>query len=498
MSTPTTISRNLWVALLLLTASGGLVCLYFGLPVEFSLLGLFGAGLCLYLAARCPELFLVAAIFAPQWKNYGVLRSLDQAANLTIVVLALLVAGLLWRVLGQLGGMQHWNLRALFFRQVRPVLAFLLFAVVISATYLYTTGPDYGASKLGRFWGIGGIFFLAPFLLILTEKDLGRFALLFLTCSEVTAILLITHLEARAQNPDQDITRIGAGWLMGMAILLVLFYPFFRTKFKQILLFVFTLPLLIAGLIASAARGPFVSLSFAVLVGLLVWLAKGRVRLRTAAMIVAVLALSAVASYLSLRQADVGKYSAKATELFQLVTGGEVSGSAAQRLVFYRTTLEAIPNHLLFGRGIGSWPVFYYGQDRRDYPHNLILEVTFEEGLMGLTALFIFLAATGHSIYRMLRASSFEYFVLALMVFYCLEVSMFSGDLDDNRLIWLWIGISLAVCRFVALQRRYQTSFRTAFVRVRSRTRPVVAQPAYSTSLELQRSLREKRGPVCL
>ena len=37
---------------------------------------------------------------------------------------------------------------------------------------------------------------------------------------------------------------------------------------------------------------------------------------------------------------------------------------------------------------------------------------------------------------------------------YCLVVSMFSGDLDDNRILWLWAGITMAVCRNAYLESR--------------------------------------------
>jgi O-antigen ligase len=154
-------------------------------------------------------------------------------------------------------------------------------------------------------------------------------------------------------------------------------------------------------------------------------------------------------TYLALRQSDIGKYNAKAGELGLLLTQGSSSGSAGERLGFYRATLAAIPNQPLLGTGIGSWSTFYYGNDQRNYPHNLFLEIAFEEGLIGLAAFLTLLALVGASIFRMLGASRSHFLVLGLLVLYCVIVSLFSGDLDDNRVLWFWMGMTLSVCKLV-------------------------------------------------
>jgi O-antigen ligase len=456
MSSPTHLSRNLSLGLLFATAATTVICLYFGLSLDLPFIGLLGLAIFLVLAIRWPEMFLVAAIFAPQWKTLWIFRSVNQIADLTVVMLVCLSVGVLWRLLTHFSGAHPWSIRTLFLRQGWPIAAFFTFVAIVSLTLLYTTAPNYGAFKVGRVLGIGGMFFLVPFVLILTDADFRRFALLFLALAGVTAVQMIAHLEKGPVDPDIDITRIGAGWLMGMAIVLVLFYPFFRTKLAQTMLVLCSLPLLVAGLVASAARGPMVSLALALLVGIAFWLRLGRIRMRTVCIVAVLLLGSATAGYFSVRKAEPGRYAAKASELVHLFTGGKSTGDVAQRLVFYRAALEAIPDNFLFGKGVGSWSVYFWGHDRREYPHNLFLEVGFEEGAVGLAALFLFFAVAGTSIIRMVRASSYHYFVLALMVFYCLGVSMFSGDLDDNRLLWLWFGIALAVCRMFSVRQRYR------------------------------------------
>jgi O-antigen ligase len=451
MAARMTIPRTFMLALLLITGCALLLSVYWKLPLELSLLALVVLGVLLNLIVRFPEWFLVAALFAPQWKTLWIFRSLERFADLTVAMLVCLAAGLAWRALTRFRHSNYWGFRKIFLGQLNQILAFLVFAAIVTASYFHTTAPNYGASKLGRFLSIGTLLLIAPFLLILTEADLRRFARIFVGFSTATAIQLISSLEMRTRDASDDITRIGAGWLIGMGIILVLFYPLSRSRRGQRALFLFMLPLLIVGLMASASRGPMVSLSVAVLIGLATWVRQGRVRTSTAAALLLLFVVGASGAYFALRQADLDKYTAKAGELKLLFTEGAASGTAAKRLTFYRSTLAAIPDHPLLGTGIGSWSTFYYGSDQRNYPHNLFLEIAFEEGLLGFAAFLILLLLVGVSAVRMLIVSRSYFLAPGLMVLYCVLVSSFSGDLDDNRVLWLWIGVTLSLCRTVQL-----------------------------------------------
>jgi O-antigen ligase len=474
------LKRNLF--LILLVASGGalLLSMYLGLPVELTLLAVAAAGFGVYLSIRFPEWFLVAALFAPQWKTLRVLQPLSHFGDLTLAVLLCLALGLGWRILIWFGRLGYPEFRSLFSRQFGPILAFLAFAALVTASYFYTNAPDYGGSKLLRFLLIGSILFLSPFFIIFTEDDFRHFARLFVGFAALTSIQLIANLEARTQDADSDITRIGAGWLIGMAILLLLFYPLSRIRIRQRALLVFLLPLYIGGLMASAARGPMVALAVAVLLGMAVLLKEGQLRIATALFLLFFLAAGVGGAYLVLRQTDLDKYTAKASELEVLLTGGTTTGSAGKRVDFYRATLNAIPNQPLLGTGIGSWATFYYGSDQRNYPHDLFLEITYEEGLVGLTAFLALLLLVGISIFRMLNASRFHFLVLGLLVLYSLIVSLFSGDLDDNRLLWLWIGVALSVGRLVQLRLNAIRAMQADLRRAHAGTMPPAKAPAFA------------------
>jgi len=403
-------------------------------------------------AGRRPELFLVGCAFMPQWKNAWPLDRFASVGDLTLVMLLGLLVGILWRTLRHVGRMERDHLSELFRGQWLILSVYILFAAAVLASYAYTSAPNYGGVKLLRFLLIGTLFLYSGIVLVRDEETFRRIALLFVLAACVTAIQMIFHLEHRAVGAETDITRIGAGWLLGMSILLLLGYPVLRNSRHHLFLIIFALPLMSAGLIASASRGPIVSLAIALTLTLF-WFSKrlfASIRIWVAALLVG----SCVASFFYLRHVDPDKYNAKLGEMIQLSSGHSTSGSGAKRLDYYSRTLAALPENFWLGQGVGSWSVFYFGRDTRDYPHNLFLETMFEEGVVGQVLLLLFLYLLAVAIQRTLITTNSQYGVLAGLLIYCVSVSMFSGDLDDNRLLWLWAGIIMAVCRNASLQSR--------------------------------------------
>ena len=123
-----TLKRNLLLGLLLLSGMALFASAYWGLPVELMLVGLAGFGVAVYLAVRFPEWFLVAALFAPQWKTFWVFQSLGRFGDLTLVMLVCLAGGLLWRIVMWFGRLGYAEIRSLFSSQFSQILAFLVFA----------------------------------------------------------------------------------------------------------------------------------------------------------------------------------------------------------------------------------------------------------------------------------------------------------------------------------------------------------------------------------
>lgn len=417
----------------------------------------------LWLAFSYPVFFLVAALFVPQLKAYWPLQGLDQKADLTLAMLGGLAVGVAWQLMKYLARIDKRPRPRFSVLPRWPLLGFALFAAIVTLSYSYTTGVSYGGSELLRFLGIGTLMLIAPIVLIRSEQDLRQFVVLFLAAGCVMALQMIVHVNDRQPQPvagggqTTDITRIGAGWLMGMVMLLTLYYrPFKREKYNTAAPWILV-PLFAFALIASAARGPIIAL----LAVLILNLALSTKALSKIAVTLLLLAVGGYAAFAVFSHVDPSKYNEKLAEIESLAQGKATTGSAAERLTFYRQTLAAIPDHPFWGRGIGSWPVFYFGTDQRNYPHNLLLLVAFEEGLIGVAALSFFLAGVGVTSVRLVRKTGVRFAVFPSLVLFSFIVSMFSGDLDDNRIIWYWSGVTLAICAFTA--NRYAESLVTRF-----------------------------------
>ncbi len=95
MTATSTNSRNLLLGFLVIAGSSVFLCVYWNFALELPLLGLAGLGVLLYVGAKFPEWFLVAALFAPQWKTFWVLKTMDKALDLTLATLLSLVAALI-------------------------------------------------------------------------------------------------------------------------------------------------------------------------------------------------------------------------------------------------------------------------------------------------------------------------------------------------------------------------------------------------------------------
>ncbi len=129
--------------------------------------------------------------------------------------------------------------------------------------------------------------------------------------------------------------------------------------------------------------------------------------------------------------------------------------SANARLEAWDDAGELFQAHPLVGAGAGSFSVSGIGRFLR-YPHNLVLEISAEQGLVGLT-LFTVLVVT--VLTRLLSACAAirrlpggdvtaPLIVLALLLF-SLVNAMVSGDLNDGRMLWLTLGVALAVVALV-------------------------------------------------
>lgn len=117
--------------------------------------------------------------------------------------------------------------------------------------------------------------------------------------------------------------------------------------------------------------------------------------------------------------------------------------SLGGRLTYWQRTIAELESATLpLGHGLGSWPVVLGYGDSQHYPHNLILEVGFELGVVGLALL---LALFGFGVAVALREWRGHgrpvHLVLLALFGYMLANTMVTGDLNENRYLFAICGL---------------------------------------------------------
>lgn len=117
-------------------------------------------------------------------------------------------------------------------------------------------------------------------------------------------------------------------------------------------------------------------------------------------------------------------------------------GSAGVRLWGFTNAIALWFKAPLFGQGIGAFPVLVGNIDQRLYPHNLILEILAELGVVGL---FLYGAMLSYVFWALgplslIRRDPFRMLILMLFVNVFVN-AMVSGDIPDNRLLFGILGL---------------------------------------------------------
>ena len=95
---------------------------------------------------------------------------------------------------------------------------------------------------------------------------------------------------------------------------------------------------------------------------------------------------------------------------------------------------------VLFGNGIGSFGFFEHGSDLSGYPHNLFLEVLFENGIIVVLPFVLLLL---YLIYKFGKEVLYQLKISLGISLYFFINAMFTGDISYNFFIFIFYLIFL-------------------------------------------------------
>jgi O-antigen ligase len=435
-----------------------------GITASVELPDVFRSGglLWIFVALAFAPFLLVAmrkfrAAFIPPIIFVGYLKTAESKglsfADPTIVALLLLCGSIVLELLLLIAKKDHnWERECLI--QWKGIASFGALAAMTAVSYLYSPAPVYGWDKLTRFLVISGILFFAPLILIKKADDLRHFTLAMLVCAILLSIKLLFGVNDASlfdstvhplSSETRDVTQIGAGQVVGFGLLWLLFCPHCNLRRLSLLI---SVPLLCAALIASVARGPIL---FFVAV-LVPFLFVRRVRAAVTStnvwlplLLGGLLTFGGSLYWLQRQEAAAGKLRTKKAEIEEVLRGSSTpTYTAGRRLTLYRWALGMFAEKPLTGWGLGGWSYYVLDRDVPAYPHNLVLEIAAEEGVMGLAALGTLLLCVVLSMRRIWRSSPDLSFIAPVFTF-SLLATMTSGDINVNRPLWLWCGVIFAL-----------------------------------------------------
>ncbi|WP_157843061.1 O-antigen ligase family protein [Bacillus sp. FJAT-44742] len=318
---------------------------------------------------------------------------------------------------------------------------FIVFIFYSVLSLFWSLSTDYALEKILHLGTLTLFAFVGSCFVISTNYFRYRkFIMLLLLFSLFISIQTIIFL-FNSPNSSVEIlgnNHINIGRILGMGAIVTLSILLFKqSNKKQRLVLWFLFLLQISPILYIGSRGPLISLLLVVALFAL-WKCFHRKRIKKSFIISSSFVLTSIIVILPF--IDINFVNLQAVNrLFGIVSSFQSgdSGSASTRLDFYNHALIAWTNNIFVGNGIGSWPVLYGFGDVNYYPHNILLEILTELGLIGLVIFFIFISFPV-LIRRKVRINKIAF---SLFLFYLFN-AMFTGDLNDNRLLFAFLGMS--------------------------------------------------------
>lgn len=309
------------------------------------------------------------------------------------------------------------------------ILGLLLLIALAGATTVVST--DFGQLKVERLFTVTFVAVVAAVLPIRHHRDMVR----FLWYLAGVSLVMVVWIGLTGQNQygaggrltTEEGSTIPFGRASGYVVVVVLAWLLTSNRL--------TVPRLAAGgatigvavwtMIAIASRGPIQAVAFAIaaMVGIQILGMRTRTMWRAGMAFLALgVGLWAVWETIPIRSRE------RVTE----ASGGS---SADAREYAFRVTWEAMDVSAI-GSGWGSFARLRAAEGLT-YPHNLFLEIWFEAGIVGLVAVLLMVSATVRHQVRLFPVDRPAATMSVAAAVYWLASAMVSGDVNDNKAMWM-------------------------------------------------------------
>lgn len=325
------------------------------------------------------------------------------------------------------------------------VLAFIYALILIG--FLYSPSASYAIDKLIKFTVLTIPAFLIGIMILQSEESVKRFLKSIIAVGVTMSVFAIYLF--MSNNAGIGFIGLGDGNYLGLGrvtgltfLILMIWITFSRMPRIKALLTIAVALLVFAALSISGARMPLLA---ALAVGALIVLRS--VRIKNGVVLVSsgfkylfsllIVGVAFVSWLFSKGYLDTIIY--RVSVLFTEKQGGV---SAEGRLDRYSEAYDMFANSPFFGKGLGSFTIFYNGVDVNDYPHNIFLEFMSELGLVGLIGFLVLIILCLTPILKSgFKGMKLEQLALLACFLFLLLNANTTGDINDNRMMFAFLAI---------------------------------------------------------
>jgi hypothetical protein len=325
-----------------------------------------------------------------------------------------------------------------------------LFALFLPAVF-WTRWFDYSRDKVLYLFTLTLLAATAPTIILRGAQQLRRF---FIATVVVALIVTVSGIRGYLGDPTQlraaalGASTIALGQIVGSVTLILAVWQQGKSASVRVLC------LALVGvcgilLLATGSRSSIISLAIAslALVGL------SKVERGRTAVAVAGLVGGFLVALLVINQFIPESSFARVLDLLH----GIDYGGAQIRSEYAKKTIAHIAD-VPFGQGWGGFAIVLEGTTERAFPHNLLLEITYEAGwLAGIGFFATSLVAIERAVVHYRRRLEPEYLCLAVLLVFHFVSSFVTGETNDSRWLFALIGAGLTA-RALPLDARHDSA----------------------------------------
>jgi len=330
-------------------------------------------------------------------------------------------------------------------KAIHPILLFMGFVFLGLVSLIYSSSEVYGVQKILLLSSLTLWSLIGPFLLIDNKTSLKKFLKSFMAIAIATSTYVLFDYFTSSDVGNfmrfgvDGTNSIGLGRAAALGAIVIIMLYLFNTNVLRIkkIFSLAGLATLILVLFLTGSRMALISLGVAMVIFLLVKtfeFTKDDVLINKSAMKVT-FSLIPIPLLMIPFSNSIQTMLTRLGNLFN----DSGFGSYSQRTERFSLAYNVWKEGPIFGDGLGSYAIHYNGIDERYYPHNIILEIVSELGLVGIIV-FAALLALPFFLNNIFKSNYLQMCALLMFIYTFLNANT-TGDINDNRMMFTFLAL---------------------------------------------------------